>query len=598
MVPSPDILEELLVRASDMAVASQHVVQTLALHDQALEAASDGIAILTVGPDGPVVSYANRAMQALTGYPGRAMIGRPASAIVDADNDPLARQTARDAVAAGREVRDLRLRFRRADGGSFWGQLSLSPIRNETGGVEHFVAAIVDITDRLRAQEALAENERVFRTVLEATSHAVIAVDADGVITYANPRTADTFGYEPGELIGQTIERLIPQRFIALHHGHVRSFFAAPQGRTMGAGLALVALHRDGHEFPMQVGLSPVETSGGPRVFAMCADLTDRYQAEAAVREAEQRARLLMQEAADPLLVLDAAGRIQDVNDQACAALRYERDDLIGRTIGEIHLDIGAFHTGLPLDVLAAGQSVTIEGTYRRRDGSRFPVEVRLGAIATVEGVQILASARDVTERRRARRRLEHLAHYDQLSRLPNRTLFAARLEAALAAARGGGAGAVLLLDLDLFKEVNDTLGHHAGDELLAQVAQRLRRSIRSGDTVARLGGDEFALILAAAREADDVSATAERILATIRAPFTVGGESVVISGSIGITFLRPTSSSDEVMRAVDSTMYRAKRGSLGYAFFDPAIDARAGGTAIRPLGARSAAGEAGLVAS
>lgn len=584
MAPSPDTLEALLLRANDLAVESAHVAQTLSLHDQALAAVSDGIAILSVDAGGTLITYANSALQALTGYPSEAIVGQEASFLIGEESDPAALRAARDALTGGQQLQGMLLQLRRAGGGHFWGHLSLSPIRDGSGRVCHFVAVVSDVTERLRTDAALNESGRFFRAVLEATPHAVVAVAADGAITYANPRTADVFGYRPTELLGRSVELLIPKRFWGLHLRHVERFATQPTGRHMGIGRELIARHCDGHEFPVEVSLSPVETSDGPLVFALCSDLTARHEAEAAVREAEQRARLLLEQAADPLLVLDSTGRILDANQQACRALRYERDALIGRLIGEIHVDLERRGLLAPVGALVPGETVMIEGTYQRADGSTFPVEVRLGAIEARGGTQILASARDVTERRRTQRRLERLAHHDQLTGLPNRMRFSQRLGEAVTAARAGADGAVLLLDLDLFKRVNDTLGHQAGDDLLTQVARRLRQTVRSDDSVARLGGDEFAIVLAAVRGPDEARSAAERILATIRQPFPIGGQPVTISGSIGIVLLHADApSADVVMRQVDTAMYRAKRGRLGLAVFDPAIDATSRARASRP---------------
>lgn len=590
MAPSPDTLEALLLRANDLAVESAHVAQTLALHDQALAAVSDGIAILSVDAGGAVITYANSALQALTGYPSEAIVGHDASFLIGDESDPAALRAARDALAGGHLLRALLLQFRREGSGHFWGHLSLSPIRDGSGRVCHFVAVVSDVTERLRTDAALAESGQIFRTVLEATPQAVIAVDAGGIIAYANPRTVDVFGYRSSELLGRSVELLIPERFSGRHPGHFERFTSQPQGRRMGIGRELVARHRDGREFPIEVSLSPVTTSDGLLVFAMCTDLTARREAEAAVQEAEQRARLLLEQAADALLILDRTGRIIDANQQACQALRYERQALIGRPIAEVHVDLGRRGLLPPLDALVPGETVMVEGTYQRGDGSTFPVEVRFGAIEARGGTQVLASARDVTERRRTQRRLERLAHHDQLTGLPNRMRFSQRLEEAISAAHAGADGAVLLLDLDLFKQVNDTLGHQAGDDLLTQVARRLRQTVRSGDSVARLGGDEFGIVLGAVRGIEEARSAAERVLVTIRQPFQIGGRPVTISGSIGIVLLHADApTSDVVMREVDIAMYRAKRGHLGLAVFDSVVDEAAPRIRRRPSGEQPA---------
>ena len=225
----------------------------------------------------------------------------------------------------------------------------------------------------------------------------------------------------------------------------------------------------------------------------------------------------------------------------------------------------------------AIGESFEKEMSATRRDGSTYALEMEVipvpGRGSSPYWVAIL---RDVSERQRHLAALEHQALHDALTGLPNRLLLDDRLDQAIRTGeRDGGSFAVLLIDLDRFKDVNDTYGHAAGDALLAQVGPRLRGVLRSVDTIGRVGGDEFVVLLPAASRAEDVVRTAEKVLETLEAPFWVEGHSSEISASIGIA-LYPEHGADgiQLLRAADAAMYMAKRSSRGYSVYSPGEDA------------------------
>jgi diguanylate cyclase (GGDEF)-like protein/PAS domain S-box-containing protein len=225
----------------------------------------------------------------------------------------------------------------------------------------------------------------------------------------------------------------------------------------------------------------------------------------------------------------------------------------------------------------ATGEAFEQEFQATRRDGSLYSLEIEIlpvpGSAASPYWVAIL---RDVSERRLQLAAIEHQALHDALTGLPNRLLLDDRLDQSIRAAeREGGALAVLLIDLDRFKDVNDTYGHAAGDALLAQVGPRLRGVLRSVDTVARVGGDEFVVLLAAAGRAEDVGRTAEKILERLEAPFPVEGHAAEVSASIGIA-LYPEHGTDgpHLMHAADAAMYMAKRSSRAYSVYSAGEDA------------------------
>jgi diguanylate cyclase (GGDEF)-like protein len=223
---------------------------------------------------------------------------------------------------------------------------------------------------------------------------------------------------------------------------------------------------------------------------------------------------------------------------------------------------------------LPSGHSMQMQ--LSRLVGPPLPVEVIVNTVRRMDGEERVLAVRDISERLAAEKTIRHLAHHDGLTGLPNRALLNERLEQALVRVRRGETLAVHLLDLDHFKNVNDTLGHPAGDRLLRQVADRLRTIVRETDTIARMGGDEFVVLQVALSEPADATILAQRIIEVLGEPFIIDGRHVVIGASLGIA-LGPADgvSPDQLMRNADLALYRAKGKGRGmYRFFEPEMDA------------------------
>ncbi len=286
------------------------------------------------------------------------------------------------------------------------------------------------------------------------------------------------------------------------------------------------------------------------------------------------RTGLILNSAGEGIYGLDLGGVITFVNPAATRMLGYQPNELVGQPGDRL------FHGSMAEDpvraTLAEGRLQPISNDlFRRKDGTLFPVEYQVTPIH--ERGRILGAVvtfRDITERKRAEAALEHQALHDALTGLPNRALLRDRLQQALLnAQRDGESLALLLLDLDRFKEVNDTLGHQAGDQLLQQVAERLRGALRASDTLARLGGDEFAVVLPTATEAGAVL-SAERLTQALEAPFLVDEQPLEVRASIGIAlFPDHADSAETLQRRADVAMYVAKRAGSGAAIYNPAQD-------------------------
>jgi diguanylate cyclase (GGDEF)-like protein/PAS domain S-box-containing protein len=365
-------------------------------------------------------------------------------------------------------------------------------------------------------------------------------------------------------------ERRMKALFDAQTRGYyyttTRSLHAKERGQQALAGLAgLVAILG----FGWMVTIRRASRSDLRRAYeALVGEMQERRAAEEAVRTSEQRFRSLVQRASDLTCVIDSHGVLTYVSPAVDTLLGFDPDDFVGAPLAlRVHADdrpiLAAAVAELRLDPTA---TATVDFRVQASDGRWRNIEAvgrNLLEDSAIHG--IVWNGRDVTDRRLLEEQLTHQAYHDALTGLPNRALLAEHLELAGASGRDV---AVLLIDLDGFKAVNDTMGHPAGDELLRQVAGRLTGCLRADDTAARLGGDEFAAIVDT-RSDVDLKAIADRILVAIREPFAIGGRTVIVGASIGVATSRIDAS--DLLRDADIAMYNAKAaGKNRVELFEP----------------------------
>ena len=299
----------------------------------------------------------------------------------------------------------------------------------------------------------------------------------------------------------------------------------------------------------------------------------------AALRDSEAGTQAVLDNVADGIVTVSEGGLIESLNRSARALFGYSQDDVNGQPLAFVLApDSRAAFRGfgtVPREQLAEGgrRSRATETLGQRRDGSTFPMEVEHGEIKLDDRVLTLAFVRDISERKAYTEGLEHQALHDSLTGLANRTLFGEHVLRAIASAkRTNEPRAVLVMDLDGFKQVNDTLGHDPGDALLKQVGERLVAALRETDTIARLGGDEFAILPGDATDLAAAAAIALKIQRTCAAGFKVNGEVVHVSASIGIAlYPEHGKTTAELLRRADVAMYVAKRSGSGHAMCDEA---------------------------
>jgi len=306
---------------------------------------------------------------------------------------------------------------------------------------------------------------------------------------------------------------------------------------------------------------------------------------DAALRESEMRMRAVLDNVVDGIITIDEHGIIESCNPPVVRIFALPEQDIIGRNITSLLADsvqpayrsyLGQF-VQIPLRERHGTAACELIG--KRGDQSEFPVEIAMSRMQVAQRQLYIAVMRDITERKLSQERLVYLANYDELTGLPNRTLFRDRLNQAIAhAKREERLVAVIFFDLDHFKKINDTLGHHVGDQLLLGASKRLRETVRELDTVARLGGDEFVVILGSVRHVEQVTDVVTKLLLALELPFMLEGQEAFVAASAGIS-LYPLDDTDidNLVKNADTAMFRAKeQGGNTYQYFKAEMNAKA----------------------
>ena len=453
--------------------------------------------------------------------------------------------------------------------------------RDERGDPVAILEVNNDITGRKHAEEALAESEERYRRLVELSPEAVI-VHGEGKVLYANQAAAALVGAaSPGELVGRAIIGFAHPDYREIAVRRIEKAFATGEPIPLEEE-KIVRL--DGGTVDVEVTGVPTVYGGKPAIQLLARDISERKRAAETLRQSEKRFRSLIQNASDVIVVIGADATVSYVSPSIERIMGYKVEDTVSRSTygsARVHPDDAARVNGALAELAKTpGSSMTGEVRLLHADGSwRYMEAIGKNLLDDPAVRGIVINYRDITERKTFEKQLEHRAFHDDLTDLPNRALFIDRLKHALARAeRRRERVAVLFLDLDNFKLINDTLGHGAGDQLLVAATKRLRSSLRPGDTVARLGGDEFIVLLEDLTDEREATELAERLARRLQPPFDLGGQIVHVTTSLGITFGASSSEHPEdLLRKADVAMYAAKHmGKNQHAVFDELMDTRA----------------------
>jgi diguanylate cyclase (GGDEF)-like protein/PAS domain S-box-containing protein len=467
--------------------------------------------------------------------------------------------------------------LRRKDGRLCWLVESVNLI---DGDPEILEGTVIDITDRKLAENALRESEERYRLLVERMREGLAQANNEGVLQFVNDRFCEMVGYSREELVGLQGDLLLAYpEDIAIMREKTRL-----RMRHIADQYEVRVRRKDGTIIWIEIGGAPVVDSSGNVVGSIGVhnDVTERRLAEEALRESEARYRLMAENSTDMISRTSNRGILLYASDASRRLLGYEPSELVGRSFYDFVFDADREEVRHLSSLIHESGPTTFAYRVEKKDGSlcwfettsRSVRDVITGRLREVVGV-----SRDVTERKKVEEQIEYQAYHDALTGLPNRRLFRDRLTVALAHARRMKHPlAVMFLDLDRFKVVNDTLGHSTGDELLKAVGARLQTSMREEDSIARMGGDEFTVLLAELKTSNDAAKIAQKVLDTVAYPLQIDGTELFVTTSIGIALFPNDGDTAEALLAnADHAMYRAKdAGRNSYQMFTPAMNSRA----------------------
>jgi diguanylate cyclase (GGDEF)-like protein/PAS domain S-box-containing protein len=485
------------------------------------------------------------------------------------------------------------------EAGTWWRPL---PLLGALSGVGASLALSWTMLDAARrwqtvwqaGRQLLAEKQeaqRQLRTMMHCTAEGILTLDTQGLVTHANPAATLIFQQEASQLVGRHLAGLV-------------SACAPPPGGTisadetlkqtadrlgldsLGSTLRLQGRTPGGHAFPLELSLVPLPDHAAGHHLAVLRDLSAQELANRSALEArrqldevDEMRRVIVHNAPYAIFVLNAQGVIQTVNPAGEKLVGFPARELVGRSSTQRFFDpdlvaerarLLALRLNQPvreLNVLehlaAESPGVPSEWTLRRADGSFIITEITVTELRDENGVLTgyLTMAYDVTSRREAEHQLQHMAQHDALTSLPNRNMLQEQLKQCMSLAeRHGHPLALMFLDIDRFKKINDSLGHQVGDLVLVEVAHRLRRAMRTSDIVARLGGDEFVVLLPEISAAEDAELVADKVLELFADALHIAPHELRITPSIGVA-IYPDHGRDSItlMRHADLAMYQAK---------------------------------------
>lgn len=460
-------------------------------------------------------------------------------------------------------------RHRRKDGSTFPVRIRVYP--SSGVGYRVFIGIATDRTQEEDLSAAIEESENFYRHVIDSTVDGFFMLDNQRRFIEVNDRLCQLFGYAHEEWLGRTPLDFVTDESRAELLAQMQSIESSEHRRYQ-----LMAQHKAGATFPVLLNTTTHRNRKGEVVgaFGFITDLMPIVAAQRLVAESERELREILDNLQDTYYRTDTEGRLTRLSPSVLQLLGYAPEELLGTPMDNCYVDPSAREIFLKALEDGGGCVSGWESQLRHRDGRVVHVMTNAHYVRDGEGcfLGIEGTTRDISERKQAEMRIDFLARHDALTELPNRLLFKDRFERAMAhGLRAGVRTALLFVDLDRFKAVNDSYGHPVGDILLRDVACRLEAAVRDTDTVCRQGGDEFLVALTDISTEEDVVCVTEKIMVSLALPFLADGHELMISSSIGIA-MSPDDGKDfdTLLRKADIAMYHAKdAGRNTFRFFN-----------------------------
>ena len=515
---------------------------------------------------------ANRKLSMVSAFQQGAQIGERRWEIPYLTPDEAGWRAHRAVLDTHRPFREFELSRLGTDGTERHISISGDPVFDASGAFKGYRGVGRDITERKNAESALRESEARFRLTFELAGSGIAHVSLDGRFLRVNRSLCAILGYSDKELLERTVKEL--------SHPEDRDKSDAERARVRSGELESTRLQKrylrkDGATVWVDLSVALVRDAEGKPLYeiAVFDDDTERKKAESALRESVDKLRLFADNVPSMTVSYDENLRCLFANRRYADFFGISPANIIGKHLREIVGEQDYREIEVHFAQVLQGHPVTYQRTRRLPDGEPRYIEVKLlphvGDRGKVLGC--FAVTTDITEHKLTEERIQRVAHHDGLTGLPNQLLFNDRLSQAISLAkRDSRQFALLYLDLDKFKPVNDALGHSAGDELLKAVATRIRQLVRESDTVARVGGDEFTVILRDIARREEAETVARKIIAAVATPFQLGSQkhSVGIGTSIGIAiYPADARDADGLVKAADSAMYSAKQTGNSFRF-------------------------------
>jgi len=526
-------------------------------------------AIFVAGVDGLIQSW-NPGAVALLGHTAQHAVGRDVSILLRPGRQE-ALQAFLKHVRSGQKVRDVESSFVRNDGSLIDVRISVAPLTDANSKVVAFVAIFRDLSERKRQEAALRATETSYQKLVETAHEGIWMVDVEDRATFVNQRMADLLGYTVEEMLGRS-----PSEFYFSEAGRQERDEHRKRSREgIRESREVVYRRRDGEPLWAVVATTPILRDGNrlEGILGMVTDITARVKAEENLRASERLFRSLFNESPAGQILSSSDRKIVAVNRAFCEMTGYTESEILQQGWDAITPPDDQGGIFASFERLWSGElnAMQMERRYLRKDGSLLWGQVSVARVPDDSGRAryVIDQVQNISDRKQAQQALEHQALHDALTGLPNRVLARDRLDQAILLARRQQTRvALLIIDLDHFKEVNDTFGHQAGDQLLRQVGERFMAELRETDTVARLGGDEFAIVLLAA-DAAAAGLVAGKLLAALERPFIVEGQALDVGASIGIAvYPDHADTADSLLRRADIAMYVAKQSRRSHSVY------------------------------